>query len=209
MSNAKKFSSAAGSWIEKHSGEKSEKEMKIIRYGLEVLYLNIIKTIVLLSCAYFMGIIKYTLVAALTFSLARIFGFGMHAKSTWGCYVATGSIYIGIPLVMKSIHLGIIFRIFLIILMFIGLWLYAPADTEQRPILGEKKRFRFKIKAIILMGTLAGFSFAVPQIYGDIMILSLIGEIIMILPITYKLFSRGYRNYETYECTIKCSEQSC
>lgn len=206
MSNAKKFSSAAGSWIEKHSGEKSEKEMKIIRYGLEILYLNVVKIVVLFSLAYVLGIIRYTLVAALVFSLARISGFGIHAKSTLGCYLATGSIYIGVPLLARSVHLGLIFRIFLIILMFIGLWLYAPADTEQRPILGEKKRLKFKMRAIVIMGIIAAISFWVPQIYGDIMILSLIGEVIMILPITYKLFSRGYRNYETYERTIKCSE---
>jgi len=199
MSNAQKFSGKIGGWIQKHNTEKTEKDMKIIRYGLEILYLNIVKFVVLFTIAYFLKILPYTLVAAFAFTIGRIFAFGMHAKTTWGCYLATGSVYLLIPYLMLEFSLGIVVRIALSVLIMLGIWLYGPADTEQRPILGAKKRFKFKIKALLLIGLLIIGSYFMPVIYGDIVILSLIGEVIMILPITYKIFSRGYNNYENYE----------
>lgn len=203
MSNAQRFSAKVGKWIKLNNENKTDKELKIIRYGLEILYLNIVKFVVLFTIAHLMGILRYTLVAAFAFTIGRIFSFGIHAKTSLGCYLTTGTVYILIPYFSLNFSLNFITRIILSILIMIGLWYYAPADTEKRPILGEKKRFKFKIKAIILIGFLVFISYFIPRIDGDIIILSLVGQIIMILPITYKIFSRGYNNYENYESNLK------
>ena len=78
---------------------------------------------------------------------------GLHLKTHIGCIIATTIFYCGVPALSKVIILdGIIKYIAIAMVWIFGMImikLYAPADTENVPILKKKDRRRQQIIAYI------------------------------------------------------------
>jgi accessory gene regulator B len=84
---------------------------------------------------------------------------------------------------------------------FILLALYAPADTEERPLVCEKARHDLKKSSLVTAGILFIIAMILPvnNIVGNIIAWSVIIESVMTTPMIYYFFNRRYRNYEYYE----------
>jgi accessory gene regulator B len=174
-----------------------------MKYGLELLIINLFKTLFIVIMADVLGIFIETLFIMLSFGFIRCYAFGVHAKSSTSCTIVTSMcFFIGgyIPKFLTITNDKVL-------LMFLGavllLYLYAPADTEARPLVGKKLRRKLKIKALLSVGILmllvlcinnSALKFCI--IYGALC------ESITITPIIYKLFGRGYKNYEYYKKII-------
>lgn len=60
-----------------------------MKYGLEVLIINLSKTLLILTMAEFLGIVTETLFIMLSFAFIRCYAFGVHSKSSAGCTLVT------------------------------------------------------------------------------------------------------------------------
>ncbi len=174
-----------------------------IKYGLEVLFINLFKASFILMMAKFLGILKGTLIIMTSFAFIRRYAFGVHAKDSITCTIITSlCFFIGvyIPKFLNITNYKVLIMFF--VTMFL-LYLYAPADTEARPLLGKKFRAKLKRKSLFYGTILIILSFCIndPDLkfyisYGALC------ESFTITPIIYKLFDRRYRNYEFYKKSI-------
>lgn len=174
-----------------------------MKYGLEILILNIFKIFSIMIIAKFLGILKETLVIMISFAFIRRYAFGVHAKSSRMCTIATSICFFSGVYIPKFFYVTnyIILLIFIVVMLL--LYLYAPADTEARPLLGKNLRVRLKRKALLSGSTLMILAFYINDFdlkffisYGALC------ESLTITPIIYKLFGRRYKNYEYYKKAI-------
>ncbi len=170
-----------------------------IKYGLEILYLTITKAIIILLLTYLLGTLKELLFILLFYGLLRMSGFGLHAKKSWQCWIGSLIFFIGFSYLSSIIIISMFFKIIISILSIIIFIMFAPADTEKRPLINKKKKIFLKIMCVI---TALIYSITIFKINNNIiintMVFSLIIESIMILPISYRIFKLKYNNYKNY-----------
>lgn len=170
-----------------------------IKYGIESFYLFITKTIVILSLAFVLGIIKEILMLLFFYNLLRMSGFGVHAMKSWQCWCSSIIIFLGIPMLMRIIDVPLYLVLTISVICLLLIIKYAPADTEKRPIVSPKRRKKFKI-----LCSLTAVVYIMLIIFVNIEILryslmfSLVIETFMLLPISYKIFRAKYNNYKSY-----------
>ena len=185
--------------IKKNQPEKNEEELEIIEYGLEALYLTFTKIIIILLLSIVLDIFKETLLMILFYNVIRLFAFGLHAKNSTTCLIMSIILFIGGTYLAIYIDIPIELKFILSITCIILIIIYAPADTEKRPLINAKKRKRFKIIRTI---TSLIITFLIIYFYdkyiSNFMLIGMIESTIMILPITYKLYGLPYNNYKSY-----------
>lgn len=171
-----------------------------MKYGLEVLIINLFKTFFILIIAGLLGILKGTLIIMISFAFIRSYAFGVHAKSSMSCTIVT-SLYFFIggymPIFINATNYKVLLMFLLTIFL---LYLYAPADTESRPLVGNTLRRKLKRKSLLSGSILMILALYIsdPALkffisYGALC------ESLTITPIVYKLFNRRYKNYEYYK----------
>jgi accessory gene regulator B len=178
----------------------SETKMEEIRYGLEAVYLTITKLIIILVGSAFFGIIKDVLILLLLFGGIRNFAYGIHASKSLICLLASSTIFMGVPCLAREITLPphtILGLAFICIVLY---YIYAPADTEKRPLVNKKKRFIYKIitTVVVILYTIL-IVLIEDNYYKNLILLAMILELFMILPITYKILGESYNNYKNFK----------
>lgn len=169
-----------------------------IKYGLENIYIFITKTIVIFLIAYILSIFKNLLIIMIFYTILRLTAFGVHAKKSWHCWISSILIFIGIPILSTFITIPKNICLIISILCLILLLIYAPADTEKRPIVNKKRRMIYKIiTSITALCYILLFVFTNDFLANSIFI-ALVIETIMVLPITYIIFNLKYNNYKSY-----------
>lgn len=169
-----------------------------IRYGLEGIYLTITKTIFIFTICYLLNIFKEMILLLLFFNILRTTGFGLHAKKSWMCWLSSTIMFVILPLLAKNIIIPYNLKLFLGIFGIILIFLYAPADTEKRPLINKKKRIIWKVITTINCTILVIFSLITKEIISNLIIFGIYSEIILISPLTYKIFHLNYNNYKEY-----------
>jgi len=178
----------------------SKDKLEEIQYGLEALYITITKTAVILVLAYFLGIFWIVLLLALLHGLIRTVSFGLHATSSWLCFLFSGALFIIPPLFFNLIILPLWIQIAICLLALCAVVLWAPADTKNRPLYNKKKRERLKILSIIITLVYITAVFLIDNnVIANAILYILIIKIFDISPFTYKLFKQPYANYKREE----------
>jgi accessory gene regulator B len=171
-----------------------------MKYGLEVLIINLSKTLFILIMSEILGLFIETLFVMLSFGFIKCYAFGVHAKSSTSCTIITSMcFFIGayIPKLF-TITNNTVSLIFFVVLVL--LYLYAPADTEARPLVGKSLRRKLKIKSLLSAGILMILAFCInDSVLKFCVTYGALCESITITPIIYKLLGRGYKNYEQYK----------
>lgn len=171
-----------------------------IKYGLEGMYLTITKLVIIFSIALMLNIYKEMLLLLIFFNIMRTTGFGLHATKSWICLLSSALIFIGLPFVSKIIIISLPIKIILGALAIILVYKYAPADTKKRPLINPKTRKKLKIKTIFRTTILMIFAIIIKNnIISNLAIFGIYTEIILIIPISYKIFNLSYNNYLTYK----------
>lgn len=178
-------------------------ELQKMKLGLEIILINISKFIVIFSLAIYFNLLKEIAIMLCSFGCTRRVSFGLHAKSSMACTVLS----------LMSFILGAYFSYYIKIndfMVFIGfvfinflLFKYAPADTENHPLLGQALRKKLKRQSVFTGGFLMIIALILPStVVKTLILLGTSFQVISILPITYKILHRGYNNYEKYEREI-------
>lgn len=177
-------------------------ELAKMKLGLEILFININKMFIVFLIASYFNILKESLFICLVFASIRSTAFGLHAKNSMVCTLITSMMFVAGPYVSYHIKLDNYEVLVAFIIMTFCFYKYAPADTENHPILGEKLRLKLRKKTILNSLFFMVITLVVKiQVIKAMIILAIGFEVISILPITYKILNRRYNNYEKYERT--------
>ena len=127
---------------------------------------------------------------------------GAHFKTHVKCVLATSIFYIGTALLSKYIVLSRMIRIMLTatiwIFAVIMISWYAPADTEDVPILRKKERKAKKIISYIIMTLMLTISLIIKNsIISNIFLFGTLFQTISITRVMYKIAQNKY-GYEEY-----------
>lgn len=178
----------------------SQRDIDKIKYGLEGLYLTITKLIFIIIVSIILGIWKETLLLILIFNGIRLTAFGVHAKRSIDCLISSTLFFILFPILCIKLTIPLIVKVILFISLTILIGIFAPADTEKRPLINKKKRKIYKILSIIISIIYMTIAIVIKDnTLSNCFIFAIVIQIIIMLPITYKIFGVSYNNYKTYE----------
>ena len=189
--------------IKKEIPDIDEERAEVINYGLQVLLGEVPKFFIMILIAYILGVFKLTLITFLILTPYRGASGGFHLKTHIGCIVTTTAFYCGIAFLSKSIILGDITKYLLAAVVglfgIIMIKLYAPADTEDVPIISKKVRKQKQIMSYIFL--IIGLVIAIVlknNIVANIIIFGYFVQTCMITRLAYKITNNKY-GYELYE----------
>ena len=179
------------------NSEVSDLEKKRVKYGVYVLYVNITKIAIFLLISLLFDVFYDVLIIWFMFALIRSTAFGIHSGNSIVCTIVTVLTFVGGSLICRYCYLNDIFIYLIYLLCFILIFIYAPADTESRPLVGVKYRRKLKIQAVLITTILLAVVIVLNIYHIKLLFaIALIAETVSILPITYKIFKRRYNNYE-------------
>ena len=175
-------------------------KLQEIKYGLETVYLTIVKTIIFILLAILLKTIKELLLFMLFYGIIRLTGFGVHAKKSLHCWISSILIFVIIPILIKYVTLNNYVIYLISIVSIIILAIYAPADTPKRPLINKKKRIIYKVlTTLISLGYLITITLIKNKIIINTLLYSLLLECFLVTPFMYKLFGVSYKNYKNYK----------
>ena len=126
--------------------EIDDERAEIISYGLQLLIGEVPKMFITLIVAYIFGILKFTVIMVLVLMPYRAFSGGFHLHTHIGCILSTNLFYCGIAKISNYIYLHSLEKVIFVLCVWIFgiiiISLYAPADTENVPILRKKERIQ-------------------------------------------------------------------
>ena len=188
--------------IRQEMPEIDDERAEIIMYGLQNVIGELPKGLVILAIAYFLGIFQLTLISMLIIAPYRSVSGGVHVKTHFGCIMLTSVLYIVPALLGKYIVFTKLAKYISIALIWIFgmvmIKLYAPADTENVPILRKKERTQKQIFSYIIFTV----ELLIALVINNPIITSIIifGDLIQTLTITrlaYNLTDSKY-GHEVY-----------
>ena len=183
--------------------EVDDERAEIINYGLKNIIGEIPKIFIMLGIAYALGVLKLALETFLIILPYRTFSGGFHLKTHIGCIVCTSLMYIGPAYLAQYIEITGIVKIASIIMIWIFgiimLTLYAPADTENVPILRKSERKQKQILSYITL-TIALIVAGIikNEIISNIIIIGYFIQTCTITRLAYKITKNKY-GHEVYE----------
>ena len=188
--------------IKQRMPEVDDDRAEVINYGIHLIVGEVPKTFVFIIVAIILGVLKEFFLCVLVIFPYRAFSGGFHLKTHLGCIISSSIYYCGIAYVSKMFILNFEVRLVLTILIWIfGMImckLYAPADTENVPILREKdRRIKQILSYIVLSITLIIGIVINSNVVSNIIILGMSIQSVMITKIAYKIANCKY-GYEVY-----------
>ena len=188
--------------IRKQMPEVDDQRAEIINYGIHLVVGEIPKTFIFVAIAAILGVLKEFFITMLVIFPYRAFSGGVHLKTHIGCIMATSLMYCGTAYVSQFQLFGNNIKYILIPLVWIfGMImckLYAPADTENVPILRKKdRRIKQILSYITLTTTLVIGALIKDYVVSNIIIFGMFIQTIMITKLVYKITNNKY-GYEVY-----------
>lgn len=198
-----KFCRYLTSKIRKQMPEVDDEQAEVILYGIQLIVGEIPKFFIMFGIALLLGIWWQTLLAFFLLLPYKVTSGGFHLKTHLGCILGTNIIYCGNAYlstiwnfpneILKYITIAVIW-IFGILMVSI----YAPADTENVPIISKKERKNKKILSYIFLSINMIVALFVPNIIvSNLMIFGSLIQTVSITRIAYILTKNKY-GYEEY-----------
>ena len=191
--------------IRKEIPDIDDERAEVINYGLQILLGEVPKFFVMILIAYMLGLLQLSLITFFILLPYRTMSGGFHLKTHIGCIITTTTFYCGIAYLSKSIILGEVAKYLLAVVVgifgIIMIKLYAPADTEDVPIISKKIRKQKQIFSYVFL--MIGLLIAVlikNNIISNIIIFGYFVQTCMITRLAYKLTNNRY-GYEVYQNT--------
>ena len=183
--------------------EVDDERAEVIKYGLELIIGELPKMFLLFIIAWLLGIFKYALISFAIILPYKLVSGGVHLKTHIGCILGTSLLYCGNVFISKYINITniknqIIFSAIILIFAIIMISLYAPADTENVPILRKKERTKKKIISYSIVTAMIIISFLVKdRVISNMFRVGVLLQSIMISKLTYNIFKVkfGYLEY--------------
>lgn len=183
--------------------EVDDQKAEELNYGIQLIVGEVPKIFIMIAIACILGIGRLSILSFLIILPYRSFSGGFHLKTHLGCIICTTSMYCGNVLLSKYLTLEPIYIKYIAILCvwifgMIMVSLYAPADTENVPILSKKERKKQKIMSYITLSiTLLIAIFIKDNLISSMIIYGMLIQSIAITKLAYKITNNKY-SYEVY-----------
>ena len=179
-----------------------EREL-IINFGVRLIFGELPKILILFIIGFLLSMGWQTLLLFFLIAPYRSFTGGIHLKTHLGGMITTSILYL-LPIILSK-YILISDKIILYILAglitifsIIIIAKYAPADTENMPILSKKEIKSKKIKAYISLVVLLSIIIFNPyKQFSYMIIYAMFLQNLTVLPISYKLTNNKH-GYEVY-----------
>ena len=188
--------------IRKEMPEIDDERAEVINYGLQNIIGEIPKIFLLFLIAFVLGMLKEVLFMYITLIPYRGASGGFHLKTHLGCILGTTAFYCGIVFLSQHIILEDMTKYILTgiswIFGMLMIKLYAPADTENVPILSKKDRKRKQMIAYITysIGLMAALLIQ-DNVISNILLFGNLLQTLTITKLAYRLTKNKY-GYEVY-----------
>jgi len=186
-------------WVSQYQLQDELRRKKIL-LAIEIFIINMSKLILIYGLAMLLRVVPLTLSTHGAYALLRRYSFGLHALNSTVCTVTSVCLFVLVPWSVYGIMISNSSVILFFAIIVLCLYLYSPADTKARPLIGKKVRQLLKKKAILSGIVLMLITLFISN--ESIKFLITMGasyQVISILPITYKILKRSEKNYEYYE----------
>ena len=179
-----------------------EREL-VINFGVRLIFGELPKILILFIIGFLLSMGWQTLLLFFLIAPYRSFTGGFHLKTHLGCMITTSVLYL-LPIILSKYILisdkNILYILAGLITIFsiIIIAKYAPADTENMPILSKKEIKSKKIKAYISLVVLLSIIIFNPyKQFSYMIIYAMFLQNLTVLPISYKLTNNKH-GYEVY-----------
>ena len=183
--------------IQKEMPDIDEEKAEIINYGLQNIIGEIPKIFLLFFISWVLGILKEVLFMFIILLPYRGASGGFHLKTHLGCIIGTTLFYCGVAFLSKNVVIGETIKYLLVIFGWIFgmimIKLYAPADTENVPILSKKERKKKQIMSYLTftIGMMAGLLIK-DNVISNILIIGNLVQTLNITKLAYKITKNKY-----------------
>ena len=194
--------------IRKKMPEIDDERAEVINYGLQLAIGEVPKTFIVLFLAWVSGVLDLVLLTILLITPYRAVVGGAHFKTHVKCVLATSIFYISIALIGKYVLIEKKVTYLLAILiwgfsMLMITW-YAPADTEDVPILRKKERKIKKVLSYIIMSIMIIVALAINnRIITNILLFGVLFQTISTTKVMYRIAGNKYGYEEVYKANSK------
>ena len=188
--------------IRKQDPEIDDEKAEVIRYGLQIMVGEVPKIFIMAGIAWILGVFKWTLICFALILPYRMYSGGFHLKTHIGCIIGTSIMYTGTAFISQMFEMSIvykaIFAVFLWIFAMSMIYLYAPADTEDVPVISKKERRKRRnisfviVSIMIIAGVVINYS-----VVSNILLIGVLLQTFSITRFAYKLTKNKY-GYEEY-----------
>ncbi|HBC84659.1 MAG TPA: hypothetical protein DCZ30_04380 [Clostridiales bacterium] len=198
-----KFCTYLTNKIRKEMPEVDDERAEVINYGIQLIVGEIPKILLLFAVAFILKIGWLTIFAFFAILPYKKYSGGFHLKTHLGCIIGTClfyflTIYMSKYIVFEEIYIKYITILVIWIFSMIMVKLYAPADTENLPILSQKERRYKKIMSYVTLTITLIFAVVIPNnVISNILIIGTFLQTISITRIAYKISKNKY-GYEIY-----------
>lgn len=190
--------------IRNENPEIDDERAEVINYGLQIMVGEVPKLFIMAAIAWILGVFKWTLVAFVLMLPYRMYSGGFHLKTHIGCIIGTSLMYTGNAFLSQQFQMPMIFRIIFAIVLWgfsiLMIHLYAPADTEDVPVVSKKERRKRKNISYIIMTTMIITGVIIKN--NTISNMLLIGVLLQTISITrfaYKITNNKYGHEEYWK----------
>lgn len=189
--------------MKKEMPDITEEQGEAILYGLQLLMGEAPKMILLFAISFVLGFGLEMIFAYFAIMPYRTASGGFHLHTHLGCILGSIIFYYGNVILSRFLVLGILEKYILVALSLVfGILMvsmYAPADTENVPIISKKERKTKKILSYITLVITLGASLIIQnQVYSNILIIGSIIQSLSISRIAYKITNNKY-GHEVYK----------
>lgn len=189
--------------IRKQMPEINDEQAEIILYGIQLIVGEIPKMFLMFGTGIILGLWWQTILAFFLLLPYKVTSGGFHLKTHLGCFICTNLVYCGnaylstiynFPNEIAKYITILLIWIFGIIMVSI----YAPADTENLPILTKKERKTKKILSYIFLSINMLVALFIPNtVISNLLIFGSLIQTISITKIAYIITKNKY-GYEEY-----------
>jgi len=183
--------------------EIDDEKAEVILYGVQLIVGEIPKIFLMFGLGIILGLWWQTLLAFFLILPYKVCSGGFHLKTHLGCFICTNIVYCGNAYIStiwnfpneisKYITIGAIWILGMILVS-----IYAPADTENLPILTKKERKTKKILSYIFLSINMLGALLVPNIIiSNLIIFGTLIQTMSITRIAYIITKNKY-GYEEY-----------
>ncbi len=194
--------------IRKEMPDINDEKAEVINYGLQLIIGEIPKVLYITYIGIYTGVLKESILLVIMMTPYRITSGGVHLHTHIGCIIATSVFYIGNAVLSKCLVLTrtveYIITGFVWIFSLIMIKLYAPADTEEVPILRKKERTTKKILSCIVMTASLIASLIIKNtVISNLLLFGILFQTITITRLMYKITGNkyGYEEYMKFKVT--------
>lgn len=190
--------------IRNENSEIDDERAEVIKYGLQIMIGEVPKLFIMAAIAWALGVFKWTLVAFALMLPYRMYSGGFHLKTHIGCIIGTSLMYTGNAFISQQFQMPVISKIILAIVLWVFsilmIHLYAPADTEDVPVVSKKERRKRKIFSYAIMTTMLITGVIIKSdTISNMLIIGVLLQTISITRFAYKITNNKYGHEEYWK----------